>query len=273
MKPNALIRCKNIFHQLLPILLLGPVLITPMGCAEAPITGRQQLILISESDEVALGARAFDEVLNNERISNDPVFVDQVNRVGRRIAGVANRPDFSWEFVVIDNDKVINAFALPGGKVAVYTGLLRVAKSDAELAAVMGHEVAHAVARHGAERMSHQLLAQVGQAGLNAAIASQSPATIQAFNLAYGVGVNVGALLPYSRQEESEADHIGLIYMAKAGYDPHAAVSFWERMAKAKSGDSPPEFLSTHPADERRIQNLKRLMPEAMAYYRQSDAQ
>jgi predicted Zn-dependent protease len=217
---------------------------------------------------MALGLKAFQQVLKEERISRDPVKNAMVRRVGHRIAKVVRRPDFQWEFVVIDNDDVANAFCLPGGKVVVYSGLFRYVRNEASLATVLAHEVAHVVARHGAERMTHALLARVGQAGLNLAIQNRSPEAIKALNAAYGIGVNVGALLPFSRQEELEADQIGLIYMAKAGYDPTEAVHFWRRMARAKRGKTPPELLSTHPAHQRRIRQIQEHLPQALLYYR-----
>jgi predicted Zn-dependent protease len=249
--------------------LLGP------GCHEAPITERNQLILLPESQELALGATAYQETLAKEKLSTDPVKVAMVKRVGARIAAVASKdaPDYEWEFNLIDDDKTVNAFCLPGGKVAVYTGILPYTQDEEGLAVVMGHEVAHATARHGGERISTGLLAQVGLAAMNVALAvkGQSPETIQAFNTAYGVGANVGVILPFSRKQESEADHIGLMYMARAGYNPRAAPAFWSRMAKAQK-ERPPEFLATHPSDEKRVKALEKLMEEAEAEYRRSRA-
>jgi predicted Zn-dependent protease len=245
-----------------------------LGCATAPYTGREQLILIPESQTTALGVQSYREILNTSKLSHNQANVEMVNRVGRRIAAVANKEfpdvtkDYKWEFNVIE-DPQPNAFALPGGKVAVYTGILKYTQNEAGLATVMGHEIGHVLARHGAERMSQQLLAQLGAAGLSVALQNQSPETIQAVNAAFGAGTTVGVLLPFSRLEESEADHIGLILMAKAGFDPREAVLFWERMAQASGGKGkPPAFLSTHPADEQRIAQIKRWIPEAMNYYK-----
>ena len=190
-----------------------------------------------------------------------------VRRVGIRIARAANRPDFQWEFHVIDKPKVANAFCLPGGKIFVYTGIFKYISSDAELATVIGHEVGHALARHGAERMSMGLLTQLGEQAAMMALNIQSTEAMQAFDAAYGVAANIGVLLPYSRTQEYEADHIGLILMALAGYDPHAALSFWEKMAQESKGKSSVEFLSTHPLDKNRIARIKALIPEAMKYY------
>ena len=246
------------------ILFFG--LAAQFGCATAPYTGRSQLLLISEGEEMSLGVQSYHEALKKEKISKDPQVNAMVRRVGTRIAAVANKPEYSWEFTVIDNAKTANAFALPGGKVAVYTGILPYTQNEAGLAFVVAHEIGHALARHGGERISQNLLLQLGQEGLNVAIANKSPAAIQAANVGYGVASTVGVALPFSRTQEYEADHIGIILMAKAGYDPSEAPKFFERMTKAQHG-SPIEFLSTHPADQSRIQQLKSFIPEAMKYY------
>ncbi|GKT08121.1 M48 family metallopeptidase [Desulforhabdus sp. TSK] len=238
------------------------------ACATAPYTERRQLMLIEPSQELALGQRASAEVLSKAKPSRDPVYVEKVEQVGRKIAGAADRPDFAWEFRVLDDPKTVNAFCLPGGKVFVYTGMFKYAETDGELATVVAHEVAHAVARHGAERMSTALLAQTGQTVAAGLLNISSPVALSAFNTAYGVAVEVGVTLPYSRTQEYEADRIGLILMAKAGYDPNAAVSFWEKMKSSKSGSATPAFLSTHPTDEARIEEIKKFIPEAMKYYR-----
>jgi len=242
------------------------------GCATAPVTGRQQFILIPPSQEIALGLKSYQEILKQSKLSQNKKIIDMVNRVGGNIARVATRDypvtrDYEWEFTVIEDDKTPNAFALPGGKVAIYTGILKYTQDEAGLATVVGHEVGHVLARHGAERMSQYLLAQLGAVALNVAIKDQSPATVAAINVGYGVGTTVGVLLPFSRVEESEADHIGLILMAKAGYDPRTALAFWQRMAEA-GGEKPPAFMSTHPTDEKRIDQIKQWMPEAMAVYK-----
>lgn len=250
------------------VLTLFLLVILGSGCATAPITGRTQLLIVPEGDEIALGLKSYQEVLSKAKISKDPKVNVQVKRVGTRIASVANRPDYKWEFTVIDDPKTANAFALPGGKVAVYTGLLPYTKDDNGLAFVIAHEVAHAIARHGGERMSEQLFIQLGQQGLNMAIANKSAAAIEAINLGYGLGTAIGLTLPFSRAQELEADHIGLILMAKAGYDPREAPKFFERMMAGQSKKNL-EFLSTHPADERRIRELKSLIPQAMPYYKQ----
>lgn len=243
------------------LVLMGMLVI--VACGTVPITGRQQFMLVSESEEAQLGLTAYREILSKESISRDPRLNAIVQRVGRRIAAVADRPDYQWEFRVIDKDEA-NAFALPGGKVAVYTGLFPYTKTDAGLAVVMGHEVAHALARHGAERMSQSTAANA-VIGLGAAVAGvQNPAIMQAISAAYGIGV----ALPFGRGQESEADHIGLILMAKAGYDPQEAVPFWQRMSSGQGRSGPPEFLSTHPSGDTRIRQLREWMPEALSHYR-----
>ncbi|MBW2120747.1 MAG: M48 family metallopeptidase [Deltaproteobacteria bacterium] len=247
------------------------LLVLAVACETVPVTGRSHLVLISPSQEMALGVKSYREILKESKLSQDRKIVAMVNRVGRRIARVASRDypvarGYEWEFNVIADDKTPNAFALPGGKVAVYTGILKYTRNEAGLATVLGHEIGHVLARHGAERMSQYLLAQLGAAALNVAIGNQDPETVRAMNIGYGVGTTVGVLLPFSRLEESEADHIGLILMAKAGYDPREAVRFWERMEKSGGKKSLP-FLSTHPTDEKRIAQIKEWMPEALAYY------
>ena len=237
------------------------------GCAHAPYTGRSQLMLISSSQEMALGQKAAQEVLEKEKQSANPKYVKPLSIVGERIAK-ATESGYEWEFHVVDNDETVNAFALPGGKVFVYTGLYKPASTDAELAAVVAHEAGHIIARHGAERMSMTLLAQVGQSAARLAIGSASPAAMEAFSTAFGMGVNYGVILPFSREQEYEADRIGLILMAKAGYNPEAALKFWEKMAADNDKPNPPEYLSTHPSDAHRIAAIKSLLPEAMQYYK-----
>lgn len=234
------------------------------ACETVPVTGRKQLILLSASEENRLGISAYDQLLKEERLSRDPQLNAMVQRVGQRIAAVAGRPDYAWEFRVIDKD-VANAFALPGGKVAVYTGILKYAQTETGLAVVMGHEVAHALARHGGERMSRSMLAQLGLAAVQIGLGTSDPAIVQGIGLAYGVGVE----LPFDRGQESEADHIGLILIARAGYDPRQAIPFWERMEADKTGQGAPEFLSTHPSGTTRIAQLRQWLPEALQYYKQ----
>lgn len=237
------------------------------SCATVPYTHRSQLLLVSESEEAKLGAAAYEEILKKSRIDRDPQINAVVRAVGERIARAVNKPEYQWEFTVIDDPKQVNAFALPGGKVAVYTGLLPVAKDEAGLAVVMGHEVAHVLARHGAERMSQGLLLQIGAVGLSVALGGSSPATRDAIFQAYGLGAQVGVLLPFSRSQEAEADHIGMILMARSGYDPAAALDLWKRMEAKTGGKGPPEFLSTHPSYQTRQQNIEEWLPEARSYY------
>ena len=200
------------------------------GCATAPYTGRSQFILVSAQEESQMGAAAYKEVLEKSRIEHGPRANNLVDAVGERIARAANRPDFEWKFTIIDDPKQANAFALPGGKVAVYSGIFPIAETTAGLAVVMGHEIAHVLARHGAERMSQNMAAQVG--GVVVGVATGSQAVMQA----YGLGAQLGLLLPWGRTQESEADHIGLILMAQAGFDPREAVAFWQRMEKSGDG-------------------------------------
>ena len=241
------------------------------ACRSTPVTGREQLILIPESQEVQMGLTAYRDVLSKSKLSSDSEKVAMVRRVGERIAAVADKPDYKWEFNLIDDDKTVNAFCLPGGKVAVYTGILPVTEDEAGLATVMAHEIAHALARHGGERMTTGLLAQLGLVALDVGLAvkNQDPKMIEALNAAYGAAAQVGVILPFSRKQELEADHIGLLLMSKAGYDPQSALHFWERMAKLDKAKAP-EFLSTHPSDEKRVQQIAKWLPEAEKEYRES---
>jgi predicted Zn-dependent protease len=260
------------------LILFFAVFLFISACATVPITERRSLQILPDSELATLSLQQYSEVLKKSKISNDPQKVQMVRRVGGSIARATEEflkesgmeeeiKNYKWEFNLIEDDKVVNAWCMPGGKVAVYTGLLPVAQDETGLAVVLGHEIAHAIAKHGNERMSQGLLVQLGGIGLAAALGSQPGATTDLFMSAYGAGAQLGFLLPYSRVHESEADRIGLILMAKAGYDPKQAIPFWERM-NAKGGARPPELLSTHPAPETRIGNLKALIPEAMRYYR-----
>jgi predicted Zn-dependent protease len=254
----------NLLHR---ALWLWVVAFIVAGCATVPITGRNQFNLVSDEQADALGAEAYQKVESESRLIRSGPEYDQVLRVGRRVAAAAEKPDFKWEFCLIDEPKTVNAFCLPGGKIAVYSGILPVTRDDTGLAVVLAHEVAHAVARHGAERMTDQLALQLGGVGLQQLLQQNSPATQQVVMAAFGVGTTVGVMLPFSRSLESEADHIGLVIMAKAAYDPRQAPDFWRRMITASSGGSPPVFLSDHPANESRIQDLEKWMPEALKYY------
>lgn len=236
------------------------------SCTTTPYTERKQLILFSEGQEISLGKESFSQVMTESKISKDPKYNEMVETVGRRIAQAANHEDYQWEFIVLDDPKTINAFALPGGKVAFYSGIMPVCQDENGVAVVMGHEVAHALARHGAERMSRDMLAQLGSKGLSIALAEKSAMAQNIFLKAYGLGVTYGIQLPFSREQESEADHIGLILMAKAGYNPGAAIGFWQRMESQSKGGNTPEFFSTHPNHERRIDQIKQWLPEANQY-------
>ena len=245
------------------------------GCTRAPVTGREQIIFYSEEKERQLGLEAYRDVLRQFPLSTNPETNAMIRRVGERIAAAANKPSYDWEFAVIQDDKIVNAFCLPGGKVAFFTGILKPTQNEAGIATVMGHEVAHATQRHGVERISRGLLEQIAQFGAiaGAATGKVNPAVVQGVLSAYGVGV----ALPFSRVQESEADFIGLRLMAQAGYDPHESIAFWERMSGCprnmigklcfRSGAGVPEFLSTHPSEETRIKNLERWIPQAMQYY------
>ncbi len=240
------------------------------GCTTAPYTGRQQVLMVSPEREQALGYQAFSQIQRSSRVAADPALQARVQQVGERIAKAANRPDYHWEFIVLQDDKMANAFCLPGGKVGIYTGLFKYIKNDNDLATVISHEVAHALARHAGERLSQGRLAQAGGLALNvglAALGVPSGASQMAMQ-GYGLGSQLGILLPYSRVQESEADRIGLILMAKAGYNPESALEFWERFATAKKDKAQlPQFLSTHPSDASRVQSIRAFLPEARQYY------
>ena len=254
------------------------VLLLLIACATVPLTERKTLHFVSDSELLSLSIQQYSEVLKKSKLSKDPLKVQMVKRVGERIARASEEfmkdsglesdiKNYKWEFNLIEDDKVINAWCMPGGKVVVYTGILPIAKDETGLAVVMGHEIAHAIAKHGNERMSEALLVQLGGVGLSLALSQQPNTTQQIFMAAYGVTANVGVLLPYSRVHESEADRIGLVLMAKAGYDPRVAIPFWQRMNEKGEG-RPPEFLSTHPAPETRINRIQTFIPEAMQYYK-----
>ncbi len=250
-------RCLNL-SLLALLLLLG-------GCYTVPETGRSSFI-IPLGDDVAMGAAAFAEIKTKEKISADPVANDRVRRIGQRIATAVGDalPGAKWEFVVFDAPKTVNAFALPGGKVGIYTGLLMLAESDDEIAIVMGHEIGHVTARHGAERMTDGVI--VAGVGLVLDSATKDSKNHDLFLAGYGLAAG-GGMLAFSRKHESEADFIGIRYAAKAGYDPRAAITFWQKMAKEGSGPKMPAFLSTHPSHDRRIADLQAWMPEAMKLY------
>jgi metalloendopeptidase OMA1, mitochondrial len=254
------------------LIVLGALLLT--GCQTVTETGRSQLNLVSADEEVKLGVTAFQDTKQKTPISKDAKANDMLQRVGKRIAGVANLPNAQWEFVVFESPEA-NAWCLPGGKVGVYTGILPITRDDAGLATVIGHEVAHATAHHGAERMSQQMAAQLGGEVAGTLVSGKGQATQALVGQAYGVVSEVGVLLPFSRKQEAEADYIGLLYMARAGYDPAAAVAFWERFSeynRQHGGSQGLSFLRTHPLDEQRIQNLKAELPKAQAEYEKAKA-
>ena len=236
------------------------------GCQTVEYTGRTQVNLVPESDEKKLGVDAYQDILKKTPLSENQAWQAQLKGVGQRISSAAAKPDYQWEFNVLQGNE-INAFCLPGGRVAFWEGIMPVAQDDNGIAVVMGHEVAHALAHHGAERMTQSMGAAVIGEFLSAGIGKVNPAYSEAFAQAYGLGTNVAVILPWGRAQESEADHIGLILMAKAGYDPSTAVTFWERMSKIQQGGTPPVYLSTHPSDETRIAQIKKWLPEAMTYY------
>jgi len=258
--------------------LLAPLLALVLfnTCSKVPITGRRQLNMLPESMLVDMSLSQYNQFLSESTVVTGTAKAQTVKQVGQKIAtqagnylkqhGQKSRVEgYNWEFNLVQ-ENVANAWAMPGGKVVVYSGILPLTKTEAGLAAVMGHEIAHAIARHGNERMSQMLALQMGGIALEVAMAEKPEETKQLFRAAYGIGSTVGVMLPYSRLHETEADKMGLIFMAMAGYNPNEAVAFWQRMA-TKGGAKPPEFLSTHPGDETRIRNLREFMPEAMKYY------
>jgi predicted Zn-dependent protease len=259
------------------ISILGALFLFLVSCSTVPITGRTQLDLIPGSTMLAMSFQEYNEFLKSHKLSTNPEQTQMVKRVGERIQRAVEQyfaqnqsshelDGYGWEFSLVESDEV-NAWCMSGGKVVVYTGILAITQNEAGLATVMGHEIAHAVAKHGNERMSQGLLAQMGGTALSVALAQKPQQTRELWMTAFGLGAEVGLLLPYSRLQEEEADHLGLIFMAMAGYDPNKAVDFWQRMSEKKDAKSPPEFLSTHPSDETRIRKIKALVPEAMQYY------
>lgn len=245
------------------------------GCSSVPLTGRKQLLLVSDQDVVSSSLKQYNDYIKTSTLSTDKAKTAMVERVGKRIAaateqylrnnGMADEiKNFNWEFRLV-KDPQVNAFCMPGGKIVVYEGLLPYASSDDELAVVMGHEVAHAVAKHSNERLSQQMMAQYGADILGAALSKKSSAVQSVANTVYGLGAQYGVMLPFSRQHESEADYMGLVLMTMAGYNPNVAVNFWKKMSAGKSG-SVPEFMSTHPSDATRIAKIEKYLPEMAKY-------
>ncbi|OGD22229.1 MAG: peptidase M48 [Candidatus Aminicenantes bacterium RBG_16_63_16] len=259
------------------LLLFLAVLLVFQACSTVPVTGRKQFALLPDSQLLSMSLDQYGQFLRENKLSADAAQTDMVKRVGRRIQAAVEMyfaqhnlsrelKAYAWEFNLVEH-KDVNAWCMPGGKVVVYTGILPFTQNENGLAVVMGHEIAHAVARHGNERMSQLLVAQLGGLALNEALSQKPQQTRSLWMNAFGAGVQVGALLPFSRLQENEADRLGLIFMAMAGYDPNGAVVFWQRMSQ-KAGGKPPEFLSTHPADETRIRKIRAGLPEALTYYR-----
>ncbi len=260
------------------VLIIVFALTVLYSCATVPVTGRKQLSLVSSAEINQMSALQYQDVVKKGPISTNMEQTEMVKRVGVNIQKAVEKymaekgaseqlEGFHWEFNLIEDDKTVNAWCMPGGKVAFYTAILPICKDEAGVAVVMGHEVAHAIANHGAERMSQGLLAEFGMSKIGAAMGQNPTATQQIFMKAVGMGTNVG-MLKFSRGHESEADHMGLIFMAMAGYDPATAPKFWERMATLSGGQQPPEFLSTHPSHETRIKDLEGWIPEATQYYK-----
>lgn len=229
-----------------------------------PVTGRTQLVDISRSDEMRLGLQSYQQILSQSEVIEHGKEAELIKMIGQKIAAVSDDPGFDWEYKLINSDQA-NAFCLPGGKVAVYAGILPIAKNPNGLAIIMGHEIAHAIARHGAERMAHQKLAQLGQIAVGMSVSEMEPQQKRVVLGALGLGTQFGILLPFSRDHEAKADEIGLMYAARACFDPSEAPRLWQRMAEANSsGGQPLEFMSTHPSHETRIQRLSELVPKAL---------
>lgn len=257
------------FSTLKRFALLSCICLAAAACASAPYTGRSQFIIMSESEEMRQGLEYSRQIIAQEKVEEGTARARRVEKIGQAIATAAEKPQYDWLFKVIDSDEV-NAFCLPGGKVFVYTGILDlVGDNDDELAAIIGHEVAHALARHGAERSSQNNMASLGVTlgSVAAGIATNSNSVAGVSRTGGSLAARLGLLLPYSRLHESEADHIGVILAAKAGYDPRAAISLWEKMAALNEGKEPSAMLSTHPLNSQRIENLEKLMPEVLKYY------
>jgi predicted Zn-dependent protease len=255
--------------------LLAFILITE-ACSTVPLIGRKQVSLMPESSMVEMSLTNYDQFLKENKSSTNKEQTDIIKRVGARMSAAVEKylrengfqdriADFKWAFNLVES-KELNAWCMPGGKVVFYTGIMPLTKNDAGVAVVMGHEIGHAVARHGNERMSQQMLVQFGDIALTEVIKSKPTESQAIFQSIYGLGAQYGVMLPYSRQQEYEGDKLGLIFMAIAGYDPQEAIGFWERMS-ASSTAKMPEFLSTHPLEQNRINEIKKFLPEAMKYY------
>ena len=257
--------------------MLIAALLVMQSCGTVPLTGRSQLSLLPESSMVEMSLTSYGEFLSENKLSANQSQTEMIKRVGKRVSVAVEQylkengfesyvENFQWEFNLIESE-VPNAWCMPGGKVVFYSGILPMTQNEAGVAVVMGHEIAHAVARHGNERMSQQMVVQMGGIALSEALKQKPQETQALFSAAYGLGSQYGVMLPFSRKHEYEADRMGLIFMAMAGYDPRAAVAFWKRMSENGSSNVP-EFLSTHPVDENRIAALEKIMPEALGYYK-----
>jgi len=267
--------------KILSVLLKTCFLFFLVSCATVPVTGRQQLNLVPARQLMSMSFQNYDDFLKKNKLSADAEKSLLVRRTGKavqqavenymRMIGRTTELDgYQWEFNLAE-DEAVNAWCMPGGKVVIYTGILPITKDETGLAVVMGHEIAHAIANHGGERLSHGLMVEMGGVALSEALSTKNPQTKQLFLSLYGAGSQVGYVLPYSRLQESEADRMGLIFMAIAGYDPGQAVPFWQRMANQKDGKNTPlEFLSTHPSDETRIKEIRSMLPEAMQHYKKN---
>ncbi len=251
-----------------------------VACSTNPVTGRKQFKLVSEQELQGMASQEYRQFLSTNKVVTPSADRDaeMVRRIGQRVAKAVSQyysqnklgnvlEGYNWEFNLV-NDKAVNAWCMPGGKVVVYTGLLPVTQNEAALAVVIGHEISHAIFQHGNERMSQGLAQQLGGTALSVAMSSKPAATQNLFMQAYGIGSTVGFALPFSRKQELEADHYGLIWTAMAGYNPREAITLWQRMEKMSNGQKPPEFLSTHPSEGRRIEELQKFMPEALKYYK-----
>lgn len=259
------------FRRSIPVICILSILtVISVACMTAPISGKKSMNMLSESEENRMGDEAYADILSKERVMTDPRYVDPVKRAGQRIAAVANKPDYKWEFVVLDSDTV-NAFCLPGGKIAFYRGIFDVAQNEGGIAVVMGHEIGHAIARHAGQRMTLNMAMVGGLAVLqNFAFTTATPEKKNTIFALMGMGATVGLALPFSRDNEYEADEIGVMLMARAGYDPAEAPLLWDRFAKLGSGG--PEFLSTHPMSEKRRDQLNKLQARAMGDYNRAPA-
>ncbi|WKN31278.1 M48 family metallopeptidase [Porifericola rhodea] len=259
-------RYKHLFSSFLIILFI-------FSCQRVPLTGRQQFTPLPESQILSLSFQNYNQVLQSSKLSNNQEQVAMIKRVGNKISksvenyfrekNMTDRiDDFEWEFNLIEDDNSVNAWCMPGGKVAFYTGILPVCENEQGVATVMSHEIAHAIAKHGNERMAQQLALQLGGVALNVALSEQPETTQKLAMTAFGLGAQYGVLLPYSRAHETEADEMGIYFLAMAGYDTKEAVDFWQRMSQ-QGGERPPEFMSTHPSPENRVAHIQKIIPKA----------